>query len=405
MLTVSEAKKIILENQIIGASESVPLTLSTGRYLCADVVAPLSLPVFDSSAMDGYALRSKDVIRASAADPQKIKVCGIQAAGKNRHLKVGRNECIRIMTGAPIPDDADAVVMQENVVLAGDGILVSAPVNSYENIRRAGEEIARGNKVLTKGQRITPAGVGFLAAMGIDQVCVSALPRVCLVATGNELARVGEKLGDGEIYESNSYALAAALACEGITAKVLRTTGDDVEKLEKIFFQALTEATHVLVTGGVSVGDFDFTRTALQNQGVKEKFWKVSQKPGKPLSYGVYGDVSVFGLPGNPASALICLYEYILPALRKYQGSCNPLPRAINLPLAKELRKKPGLTHFIRAILTRDEKGVSSVMPLGGQNSHMMHSFSQADGLIVLNQEMAHIKQGELVEYHPLGKH
>lgn len=402
MISVFEAKQIIIENAAPGDAESCALVDSVGRILATNITAPVSLPLFDNSAMDGYAVICADTQRTSATSPVKLRISWVQAAGVKVAAPVKSGSCVRIMTGAPLPDGADTVVIQENVKVDDGWIVLTQPVERGDNVRFAGEEIRRGDVVLRAGQKVTSAVVGLAASLGLTQLPLIQQPRVGIVATGNELMPQGSVLKCGQIYESNSHALKAALAESGLSGKVTTVAGDDLEQLHAAFAAALEACTHLLVTGGVSVGDLDNTRVVFRDLGVQEVFWKVKQKPGKPLYFGKRGHQLIFGLPGNPVSALICYHEYVLPALQKYQGM-NPQGLAVRqMNLAHDVKKKAGLTHFLRGAIGKNAAGELQVTVLGGQNSHMMLSFSQAHGLIVLPEEVSEMRAGERVEVHVL---
>lgn len=385
MLSVDEAKKIILELQDLGNPVTVELREANGRVLAEKVYSRTNLPVFDSSAMDGYALRSEETQTARTNCPVSFLIKEEIWAGKTPERAVGLAECARIMTGAKMPDGANAVVVKEKVTVQGDHLIVSSPVMLFENVRHSGEEIKSGEMLFPVGTHLNPAAIGALAGAGVVNVRIYPKPRVTVISTGSELVTPDKVLSGAQIYESNSFALCAALETLGCEVNVLPPVKDDPNALKSALADALSKSTHVILSGGVSVGDYDFNRSVLAELRVEEVFWKVAQKPGKPLFFGKHGSVPVFGLPGNPASALTCFYEYVCPALKKYSGETISSRREIRAKLKCELVKPTGMTHFIRGQLSWAD-GVLNVEPLKKQQSHMMISLALSDCLIVLPQ-------------------
>lgn len=400
MLSVNAAKKMILESQPAGEPEETSLADAYGLILAEDVFSPIDLPVFDSSAMDGYALRAEETSLASAASPVFLRETEDIWAGKTSERAVAANCCARIMTGAKMPEGANAVVMREKVLLREGGIALDQPVPFGDNVRKKGEEIRRGDKILNAGITLTAPAIAVLAGSGIPGVKTCPRPRVTIIPTGSELKSPGEVLSGAQIYESNSFALAAALAELGIKAAVHAVVPDDKKALHTAVEEALDGSTHVLMIGGVSVGDYDHNKAVLADCRVTEVLWKVAQKPGKPLFVGKRKETMVFGLPGNPASSLTCFYEYVRPALLKFMGGEAPFGLfSAQARLAGAFTKKTGLTHFIRGHAAMTD-GRLAVVPLDRQQSHMMSSFAEANCLLVIPEESGTMPAGAIVEIH-----
>lgn len=400
MLTVNEARRKILDAQPVGVVTEAPLGGGFGLVLAADISSRVSLPVFDSSAMDGFAVRSADTTSASADAVVTLVEIEEIWAGKTPEKAVFPGCAARIMTGAQMPSGADAVVIREDVECHNGEVALKKPARLGDNVRKAGEEVLTGDKILDAGTVLNAAAIAVLAGCGVTPVPVYPRPRVAVIPTGSELENPGEALSGSKIYESNSFALAAALKEFGIDARIFPIVPDDEAKLGRAVAAAVAESTHVIVTGGVSVGDYDHNKAVFADCGITEVLWKVAQKPGKPLYVGKIGSTIVFGLPGNPASALTCFYEYVRPALAKFMG-CRDVsePAGTSARLGADFLKKAGLTHFIRGRAeTRD--GAVTVMPLPLQQSHMMTSFVKADCLIVLPAEADRLPAGSEVRIH-----
>lgn len=329
MISPEEALTKILEHLGPLPAESVPLHHAVDRVLARDVVARDDLPPFDNSAMDGFALIAEDMAKGSLEKPIRLRIREIVRAGSVSMESLKTGEAMKIMTGAPLPKGTHAVVMKELTrSLDGDRVEILQIPEAGENIRRRGEDVRAGDLLIKKGTLLRPYEVALLASQGVVAIEAIRKPRVAIVATGDELVDAAEPLTPGKIRNSNGPALASALTRWGIPAADLGIVGDDPAKLEKKLRNALAQGDLILVSGGVSVGDFDYTRSLLQKVGMEEVFWKVAMKPGKPLLFGLCSsdDPSVgtqkpvFGLPGNPVSVLICLEEFVRPALEKMQG-------------------------------------------------------------------------------------
>lgn len=390
MISVNEAKDIITESVKRLPSQRLPLTRALGLVLGEDVYALTDIPNFRQSSMDGYAIRF---------EPGRtvFTLAGEMAAGSTAALDIGPAEAVRIFTGAPLPAGADTVVMQEKVTLEGDRVMVEdGGMQAFQHVREKGAEIKRGALAMQAGTLLSPAAIGFLAGIGIPELQVIPAPKVSIILTGNELQEPGKPLAFGQVYEANSVMLSAALRQLGVEdVSVLRAV-DDLKVLQNVLSQALLEADLVLLTGGVSVGDYDFVVAAAKNCGVKQAFHKIRQKPGKPLFFGSKYQKIVFGLPGNPSSVLSCFYQYVLPAVGRMMGKNLRLQVTQGI-LTHDYAKVSGLTHFLKASFNN-----GNVTPLHAQESFRLHSFAEADCLIVLDEAKGNYQAGEQVEVHLL---
>jgi len=367
---------------------------AVGGFLAEDVVSPIALPPFRQSSMDGYAIVHSDVTESGTS----LRLAGESKAGQADLPVVSAGVAVRIFTGAPVPEGATAVVMQENTSLTGGTVQIHEyPVVEGKNIRREGQQIARGAVALRAGTLISPGAVGFLKGMNVNEVSIYARPRIGLLVTGDELLKAGEALVPGKIYESNSAMLQAALAQAGIAEVSISYASDDLDATIAALAVLLEEYDVVLASGGISVGDYDFVGAALEALGAETIFYKVRQKPGKPLLFGKKEEKLIFALPGNPASSLVCYYEYVLPALRKIMGSKEPFLRSVRLPLRHAYRFDGERDEFLKA---RVEDG--EVISLDGQESFVIGSFAVANAIIYLPVGQNRVEAGELVEVHLL---
>ena len=367
-------------------TEDVDLLAAIGMVLSADVYSPIDTPPFDQSAVDGYAFSFS---KWDKKNPLKIE--GEIPAGHVSHEKIKAHQAVRIFTGAPVPSGMDTVVMQEKVEIDGKEMHVKDPLLvGGSNVRLKGSQTKAGILALPKGHLLTPASISFLASLGIAIVQVYELPRVRIIVTGKELVHSGAILKEGMIYESNSAGLTAALKILGITPLSVEVIDDDERAIMRAINRTI-DADILILTGGASVGDYDFVPSALEKCGVQKVFHKVKQKPGKPLYFGVENQSLIFGLPGNPAAVLSCFYQYIRPVIQRFAGKPDSL--YFTLPLATAYKKKPGLTHFLKG---KVEEG--KVLILESQESYMMNSFAHANCLIELEEEREVFEAGELVK-------
>ena len=377
-------------------TETLPLVQAFGRITAADVVSPLDVPGFDNSAMDGYAVRLADL-----ASGRPLPVAGKAFAGQPFSGEWPAGTCVRIMTGAPVPPGCDAVIMQEETEQADDGVRFTAAAEAGQNIRRRGEDIAAGRPVFARGTRLTVAELPVLSSLGIAEVEVVRKIRVAVFSTGDELQLPGEPLAAGQIYDSNRLAVHLMLEQLGCEVVNLGIIPDDPARLRQAFIDADRQADVVISSGGVSVGEADYTKTILDELG-EIAFWKIAIKPGKPFAFGNLKNSWFCGLPGNPVSAALTFYQLVQPLLAKLSGSAaSGLPPRLRVRTAGKLKKTPGRLDFQRGVLQRGADGSLEVVTTGNQGSHVFSSFSQGNCFIVLERERGSVEAGEWVEVEP----
>lgn len=377
--------------------ESMALDLALGRVLAGEVCSPLELPPFPNSAMDGYALRQADLVEAAAGGLVEI---GTAYAGIPFVGVAGPGECVRIFTGAAMPDGTDTVAMQEDATKINGRIRLAKPLAPRANVRPAGDEIHCGGRLMTAGKRLQAADLGLLASAGLSTVEVVRKIRVAYFSTGDELRPLGVALDYGQIYDSNRQMLRALLAEPAIEAVDLGVVPDQPEAVRDKLRQASTEVDVIISSGGVSVGDADFVTAALAELG-RVEFWKLAIKPGKPLAFGRIGPAWFFGLPGNPVAVLVTFLQLVRPALARLMG--QPVQRPLRLPALSRstLKKAPGRMEFQRGVCGLDDDGVLTVTGLAGQGSHQLLGMSRANCFIVLPAENAGVQVGESVLIEP----
>ncbi|UPZ15333.1 gephyrin-like molybdotransferase Glp [Flavobacterium humidisoli] len=389
MIEVKEALEIVAANSSVLSTQKISVHKALGYILAETIYSPISMPPFRQSAMDGYAfIHSRR---------HQFDVVGISQAGDHANIKLKETQAVRIFTGAYVPNDADTVVMQEHVMVNGDSILIAKMPEPFANVRSKGEQINAEDVVFEANTLITPAAIGFLACLGITEITVFKKPKVAILVTGNELVKPGKKLSKGKIYESNSVMLQAALQTIGVNKIKVHTVKDNLKATKKALKSILEKNDIVLISGGISVGDYDFVKEALLKNGVEELFYKINQKPGKPMFFGSKKDTLVFALPGNPASSLTNFYIYVYPAVKNRMGFSNThLPKIIR-KLDNDIVNNIGKTLFLKALYNE-----TSVEILDGQSSAMLNSFAVANGLVIVPQDVENIKKGESVTILPI---
>jgi molybdopterin molybdotransferase len=354
-------------------SRTVSVSNALDCFSARDLLAKIPLPNFDNSAMDGYT-----VVSSSCKPGAKLRVIGEQPAGLDRQLCVSSREAVRIFTGAPIPQGADAVVMQEEVSREGDEIVLQGKVERGDYIRRRGCDLSEGQKILSAGERIRPQTIALLASQGIIDLVIGGEMRVAIVSTGDELVQPGESLRAGELYESNSLLLRALLEKLGSTVVSVRHCGDDANEIESALRDGSREHA-LIISGGLSVGARDYVKSALQKMGGEIDLWRVSMKPGKPFLFGRAGNSSIFGLPGNPVSAFVTFLLLVRPALLKMMGANADelaLPK-IDSQLAVSVQNDSGRPHYVRGKIAD-----GNFTPIGRQESHALFGLSRSNALL-----------------------
>ncbi|MDU5781312.1 MAG: molybdopterin molybdotransferase MoeA [Pantoea sp.] len=397
LISLEEAQaKMLAQLQPLRDRVSVPLAEAAGRITALPVTSPIDVPPFDNSAMDGYAVRLADI-----QSDRPLKIAGKAFAGAPFDGDWPAGSAVRIMTGAPVPPGCEAVVMQEETREVEGGIVINAPVRAGQNIRLIGEDIRRDQPVLAAGVRLGAAELPLLASLGLAEVSVLRKLRVAVFSTGDELQPVGQPLAPGQIYDTNRFAVSLMLrklGCEVIDLGIIK---DDPQALHRAFEEADRQADVVISSGGVSVGEADFTKTMLDELGVIT-FWKLAIKPGKPFAFGRLASSWFCGLPGNPVSAAVTFYQLVQPLLAALTGqSESPLPPRLRARAASRLKKSPGRLDFQRGIMRRSEDGELEVLSTGHQGSHIFSSFAAANCFIVLERDRGAVEPGEWVEVEP----
>jgi molybdopterin molybdotransferase len=390
-LRVDKARQAILACLTpINETEKVEVRAALGRVLGEDIVPSIDVPAHDNSAMDGYAVRSSDLHQETS-----LEEIGSALAGRPFHGQVGPRQCVRIMTGAVMPEGTDTVVIQEIVKKQGNRISVPAGQKPRQNVRYAGEDLKVGVAVLKSGKLLQPADVGLIASLGMGEVRVKRKLRVAFFATGDELASIGAPLREGEIYDSNRYTLHGMLTRLGVEVMDLGVVRDDPGELERAFRKAAQSAHAVVTTGGVSVGEADFVKQLMAKLG-EVLFWKIAMRPGRPMAFGKIEDAFLFGLPGNPVAVMVTFYQFVRDALLYMSGREDAAIPLLKAAAAENLRKVPGRTEYQRGILFK-EQDQWKVRTTGQQGSGVLRSMSEANCFIVLEHERGAVRAGELV--------
>ena len=387
MLTVVEAREIILSAVRTRPAQAAPLMEALDCVLAQDVASPINLPLWDNSAVDGYAVHSSDVADANENSPIHLRVAATVPAGTATGARQEPQTCARIFTGAPIPEGADAVVMQEDTHPHHEGyIAVEESVELGENIRHAGDDVGKDEIVLRSGGVLGPSQLGMAAAVGLAQLSIYPRPRVGVLVTGAEIIEPGQSLRAGQIYDANSYALSALVKQAGCEPVELGIADDTREDLHEKIDYALGECDAVITVGGVSVGEYDLVKDVLADLGCEQKFWKIAMRPGKPFVFGVRGDKLAFGLPGNPVSAAVTFLILVRPALLKMRGLAEIDLPTVTAEAAEDFVNRGDRLHYMRAKLQRDgEKWLAKPMPR--QGSHVISSLTNANCLVEVSEE------------------
>jgi molybdopterin molybdotransferase len=397
-LSVDAARdRILAAVQPLRQTETVPIATALQRVLAEDIVSGMDVPPHANSAMDGYALSGQDI---PASGTRELVVIGTAYAGRPHAGRIEAGQCVRIMTGAPLPERADTVVMQEHVQRVAAHIVIDARHRVGDNVRSAGEDIRAGEVVLNAGRRLIPADIGLIASLGIAGVRVFRRLRVAFFTTGDELKPVGEALAPGEIHDSNRYTLRAMLERLGAECRDVGIVGDTPEATRAAFETAAQGSDAIISSGGVSVGDADFVKEVLNDLGQVE-FWKVAIKPGRPLTFGNVQQAVFFGLPGNPVSVMVTFYQFVQPALKRMMGETSAPRLRLNARCVDRLKKRPGRVEFQRGILSQTADGQLIVRKTGLQGSGILTSMSSANCFIVLPEDSTGAEIGDAVTVEP----
>jgi molybdopterin molybdotransferase len=381
-------------------SLSLPLANALGYTLAEDIQSPLNVPPFNNSAMDGYALNQCDLINCSAENPIILKQVGKSFAGAPYTGELESGCCIRIMTGAVVPSCVDSVVMQERTSAEDDLITFTQCPRLADNVRFAGEDLKNGQTILSKGHKLTPRDIPLLASLGLEKIEVFRKLKVAVISSGDELKSLGEPLAQGEIYDSNRYSIIALLSRLNVEVIDFGIIKDDKDLIRKALLSADQQADVVITSGGVSVGEADFIKDILSELG-SIGFWKLAIKPGKPFAFGKLPNSVFFGLPGNPVSAMVTLYQLAVPAMGILSGTKAKAVIRFNALAKDALKKSPGRTDFQRATYSVDENGQLIVQTTGSQGSGVFSSMSQSNCFVVLEQDRGNVTAGEMVTIEP----
>lgn len=400
-VTVAQAQRIIQDFvKPIHGMELIHVREALGRVLAADVISPISVPAHDNSAMDGFAFHGGDMTANAAT---ALSIIGTAYAGRAFDGAVTAGQCVRIMTGAVMPADCDTVVPQE-LTQATTDTAVTIPANTIQtgdNRRRRGEDLMQGQPALTRGRILRPADMGLLASLGIAEVAVQRRIKVAFFSTGDELRSLGEPLDPGCIFDSNRYTLLGMLTrlgCELIDMGVVK---DDAQSLEAALRHACENADAIITSGGVSVGEADYTKPIMAKLG-DVTFWKIGMRPGRPLAFGTIASngkkAYLFGLPGNPVAVMVTFYFFARDALLRMMGAREPALPQLRATSLAEIRKKPGRTEYQRGVLSTDAQGQPVVRITGSQGSGVLRSMSEANCMVVLHHQQGSVRAGEAVD-------
>jgi molybdopterin molybdotransferase len=397
-LPVARANEVIRSFvRPVSGVEKLPVRAALGRVLAKDIVSPIDVPSNDNSAMDGYAVRDDDL---GAGEPVTLTEIGTAYAGKEFTGEVRRGQCVRVMTGAVMPKNTATVVIQEAVTVQGNRISIPPGQEPGQNRRLAGEDLQKGKPALRAGRMLRPADIGLIASLGIGEVGVRRKLKVAFFSTGDELVPVGRKLKAGEVYDSNRYTLWGMLARLGCEVTDLGVVRDDPRKLEAAFRKAAAGADAVVTSGGVSVGEADFTKQMMAKLG-EVVFWRIAMRPGRPMAFGrirARGKAAyLFGLPGNPVAVMVTFYHFVRGALLHMMGRSDTELPLLRAKSETAIRKKPGRTEYQRGILEL-KNGEWTVRLTGAQGSGILRSMSEANCFVVLGHERDAVKAGDYVE-------
>lgn len=403
MISIDEALACYDQALTPLASEPMAIGLAVGRVLAEDITSRTDLPRFDQSAMDGYAIQANDINHANDNNPVALTLSGTAAAGlTDANLKLESGQAIRILTGGSIPKGADCVVPQEHITLDNDLVVFKKPSLVGKNIRRQGEELKVGSRLADTGQRCTPGLLAALIMGGQKTVSVTRLPRVAVFATGDELIPAGDELLPGQIHDSNSPLIVSWLSRRGIKPILVERLQDNQDLIKERFAQALAQVDFIITSGGVSVGDRDYVIPSAESLGIERRFWKVAQKPGKPIYFGSQDSAAFLGLPGNPGAVLIGLELHAARILDNLSGQSPSAPLWRHGRLAQPEKADSRRDRVLRMHLSHDEEGIARLSPLSRQDSHMLSNLSAATALVRLPARETDYQTNEAVAWIPL---
>lgn len=407
MISVEQAQGIILKNiPSLKQTDFLEIDSCLGRICALDIKSKENIPPFHNSAMDGFAIRARDSFGASRENPKILNVIEDLPAGYIARKSLGSNQVIRIMTGAPLPKGADSVVMVEDTkkvtksqgrqVTSKEFVEIFKEVKPGENVRYAGEDVEKGEVVIKKGSILKSGHIGMLASLGYSRVKVFQKPRVAILATGDELVEIKDRLKPGKIRNSNTYSLSAQVIRAGALPILLGIARDKKQEIEEKIKKGLN-ADMLLVSGGISVGDYDFVKDVLRNLGIVMKFWKVAMRPGKPLAFGMIKKIPVFGLPGNPVSSMVAFEQFVRPALLKMAGAVEIFRFHLPAIIREDFQKKKGIRYFLRTVL-ENNNGTLFASLTGPQGSGILKSMVLANGIMELPEDKLEVRAGERVQ-------
>ncbi|MDQ7089221.1 MAG: molybdopterin molybdotransferase MoeA [Methylococcales bacterium] len=395
LLSVEQALKTILKSvHTLNDSQQRPIEQAVQCCLAENIYATFDVPSHKNSAVDGYAVLDDDIPKQGTL---QLKVVGQAFAGKPYQGEIQAGDCLRIMTGAVLPSKMNTVIMQEHVDAKGDFIQIDANHHLGQNVRLAGEDLTQGACVLKVGKRLTPPDIGLLASLGLAEVSVKRKLRIAIASSGDEVFALGEQRSSSGLYDSNRYSLLAALTRPDIEVIDLGIIADDPYVLLATFQEVAKRVDLIISTGGVSVGDADYTKSALQATGTVD-FWKIAIKPGRPLAFGHINQTAFFGLPGNPVAVMVTFYQFVIPAIEKMIGMTDkPIVPIFKVRALETIRKRAGRTEVQRGILEQDSTGEWTVKTAGRQGSGILYSMSLANAFILLEHEQATVNKGDYV--------
>lgn len=402
MLSVKEAREKVLSCSIKHKIKKVPLLDGLGMVLAENIISEDFIPAYDNSGTDGFAVKAVDIIGADKNYPVKLKLIKEDLpAGKIPENILESGYCIQIMAGAPIPEGSDCVVMKEDAIKEGKDVLIFKECKQGENVRHKGEDIKKNDTIIKVGKKIFPGDIGVMASIGRKEILVNFPPAVGILTTGSELIEIDEKLETGKVRDCNSYSLSAQIKEAGACYKRYGIVKDDKEMMKKKIRETLGDCDILLLTGGVSVGDYDFVKEILDELDAEFIFWRVNQKPGKSMAFLTYKDKFIFALPGNPVSVMVCFELYVRPLIKKIMGDSELLRGTITAKASSDFKHREGRTDFIRVKIEETEDG-TYFKSTGIQSSGILMSMSEADGLAVFPEEIGNIEKNAEIELYLL---